>query len=163
MRSWSSAFPGAIPSPRRTLAAYGERCRFFKQSGERVDLSRPACARSYDRLRPTRLCFLAAFLASSFLRLNSAETAPPAHSDLVILGATPAGIAAAVSAARLGEKVTLVEPSYLVGGMMAGGLTKTDIGDRKTVGGLSAEFFSRIEKYYTDRYGANSSQVKQSS
>ena len=33
--------------------------------------------------------------------------------------------------------------------MVSGGLVATDMGDRKTVGGLADEFFNRIVKYYT--------------
>ncbi|HEY0946347.1 MAG TPA: FAD-dependent oxidoreductase [Opitutaceae bacterium] len=95
--------------------------------------------------------------------LRAAEPAPgELRCDVAILGATPAGIMAAVAAARSGESVVLLEPSYVVGGMMAGGLTKTDIGRRETVGGLSFEFFARVEAYYRDKYGAGSPQVRES-
>ncbi len=69
---------------------------------------------------------------------------------------------AAVAAARSGESVILLEPSYIVGGMLSGGLTKTDIGNRETVGGLSLEFFSRVERYYRDTYGPDSTQLAES-
>jgi hypothetical protein len=81
--------------------------------------------------------------------------------DIAVFGATPAGIMAAVSAARSGEKVILLESGYLVGGMMSGGLTKTDIGRRETVGGLSFEFFARVKKYYAETYGPDSTQAKE--
>ncbi|HPA17681.1 MAG TPA: FAD-dependent oxidoreductase [Verrucomicrobiae bacterium] len=74
-----------------------------------------------------------------------------AHSaDVVIYGATPAGITAAVAARREGASVALVEPSRRIGGMVAGGLSSTDTGNVKTIGGLAMEFFDRCEK----RYGA---------
>jgi NADPH-dependent 2,4-dienoyl-CoA reductase/sulfur reductase-like enzyme len=44
--------------------------------------------------------------------------------DLVIYGGTPGGIAAAVSAARMGREVTLVEYHGHLGGMTASGLGK---------------------------------------
>jgi hypothetical protein len=68
---------------------------------------------------------------------------------------------ASVAAARRGESVVLLEPGYLVGGMLSGGLTKTDIGNRSTVGGLSLEFFSRVERHYREKYGADSTQLKE--
>jgi len=95
---------------------------------------------------------LSLFLALS--TLVSAET------DVLVYGGTPAGIAAAVSSARQGRSVVLVEPLYYVGGMMAGGLTKTDIGDRATIGGVSREFFERVLKHYQAAYGPESEQVK---
>jgi hypothetical protein len=80
--------------------------------------------------------------------------------DLVVYGATPGGIMAAVAAARAGEHVIVLEPSYIVGGMMSGGLTKTDIGNRSTVGGLSFEFFQRVKAYYEKTYGPDSPQAR---
>jgi len=64
---------------------------------------------------------------------------------VVVFGATPAGIAAAAAAARAGQRVVLLEPSPWVGGMMSGGLAKTDIGPRgnEIIGGFAAEFFQR--------------------
>jgi len=82
--------------------------------------------------------------------------------DVLVYGGTPGGIAAAVSAARMGNNVTLADPGYFVGGMMAGGLTKTDLGNRSTIGGLSAEYFDRVFAYYKRTYGENSLQARQS-
>lgn len=70
------------------------------------------------------------------------------HFDLVVYGATPSGITAAVAAARQGLHVALVEPSHYIGGMAAGGLSYTDYGNRDTIGGLSREFFERAGSYY---------------
>ena len=85
---------------------------------------------------------------------------PEVRADLVVYGGTPAGIMAAVAAGRAGASVVLVEPSYLIGGLMSGGLHKTDIGRRETIGGLAKEFFQRVMTYYTQTYGAGSPQVK---
>jgi hypothetical protein len=81
--------------------------------------------------------------------------------DVFVYGATPAGIAASVEAARHGHSVILVEPSSLIGGMISGGLTKTDIGRKDTVGGLPDEFFQSIVDDYDATYGKNSVQSKQ--
>ena len=72
----------------------------------------------------------------------------PVETQVVVYGATPAGVVAALAAARHGQSVALVEESRHVGGMMSGGLVATDIGDRATVGGLADEFFKRVSKYY---------------
>ncbi len=109
-----------------------------------------------------RLCEIACAWAFAVGIASFGTAAPsPAIHDVVVFGATPAGIMASVSAAQRGESVVLIEPSYLVGGMMSGGLTKTDIGNRSTVGGLSLEFFSRVENHYREKYGPESSQLKE--
>jgi len=68
--------------------------------------------------------------------------------DIVIYGGSPSGLSAAVQAARLGSRVIVVEPYRRIGGMMAAGLTRTDLGDAKTTGGLCREFFDRVVKHY---------------
>ena len=67
---------------------------------------------------------------------------------------------AAVAAARQGHTVALVDINNHVGGVVSGGLVATDMGDRKTVGGLADEFFKRIVKYYAEKYGADSKELK---
>ncbi|MCJ8209001.1 FAD-dependent oxidoreductase [Mucilaginibacter sp. RS28] len=72
-----------------------------------------------------------------------------AHSpDLVIYGATPAGIMAAIAAAQEGLKVTIAEPGKYIGGMLTGGLSHTDYGDRTVIGGLAADFYKKVAEYY---------------
>jgi FAD dependent oxidoreductase/PKD domain len=110
-------------------------------------------------------CFVlvaAVALVAFFVPSGKAEdlAPPPPTYDLVVFGGTPAGIMAAVASARAGDSVALLESSYLIGGMAAGGLTKTDVGKRDTIGGLSAEFYDRVLDYYTKTYGADSEQVK---
>lgn len=68
--------------------------------------------------------------------------------DLCVYGATPAGIAAAVAAARLGRRVLLVEYEDHIGGIVSNGLTNADIGRRQAVGGFFYEFTRRVVKYY---------------
>ncbi len=66
--------------------------------------------------------------------------------DIVVVGGTPAGIVAAVSAARAGRSVVLMESSPWLGGMMSGGLSKTDVGGNghSYIGGVSREVFDRM-------------------
>src|SRR5690625_178468 len=68
--------------------------------------------------------------------------------DILIYGASSAGIIAAVTAARKGRSVILIEPSNHLGGLTTGGLGATDIGLEGTIGGLSLEFYTRIREYY---------------
>lgn len=107
-----------------------------------------------------RLRVVMALLLTGWMAISAGAVEPPARSDVVVFGGTPAGIMAAVAAARQGSSVVLIEPSYLLGGMMSGGLHKTDIGRGETIGGLSREFFNRVLAYYTKTYGAGSAQVK---
>ncbi len=115
-------------------------------------------------MRPFILaCLLAVsvFGPGPVIAAAATPTPPPTPAyDLVVFGATPAGIMSAVSAGRAGAKVLLLEPSYLPGGLMSGGLHKTDIGKPETIGGLSREFFNRVLAYYTQTYGPGSPQVK---
>ena len=64
--------------------------------------------------------------------------------DIIVYGATPAGIQAAVSAVKEGFNVLLTTPATIVGGMMTGGLGKTDVGNWTAIGGASATFFYDI-------------------
>ena len=79
---------------------------------------------------------------------------------MVVYGATPAGIIAAVAVAREGKSVVLLEPGRHLGGMITGGLCATDTGVRAAVGGYSREFFDRVRAYYVKKYGPKSQQVK---
>ncbi|MBX7256417.1 MAG: FAD-dependent oxidoreductase [Candidatus Hydrogenedentes bacterium] len=80
--------------------------------------------------------------------------------DVIVVGATPGGIGAAVAAARLGHSVALFEYYGHVGGMSASGLGKSDVETAGAIGGLWDEFVGRVLAYYTKTYGADSEQVK---
>ncbi len=69
--------------------------------------------------------------------------------DVAVYGATASGVMAAVSAAREGMRVALVEPGRHVGGMVSGGLSNSDV-DRQEqlIGGLAREFFVSAGKHY---------------
>lgn len=66
--------------------------------------------------------------------------------DVLVYGGTPAGVTAAIQAARGGKKVALLSFNRHVGGLTSGGLTATDVGNRAAIGGLAIEFYTRIEK-----------------
>lgn len=71
--------------------------------------------------------------------------------DVCVYGGTSGGVVAAVQAARMGKRVVLVEPGRHLGGMMAGGLSWSDVGSAeraKLFGGLAREVFQRIGKHY---------------
>jgi hypothetical protein len=72
--------------------------------------------------------------------------------DVCIYGGTPGGIVAAVTAAREGSSVLVVEPTKWVGGMVTGGLTSTDVGKPETIGGVAREFFARAAARYDGQH-----------
>jgi len=73
--------------------------------------------------------------------------------DVVVLGGGPAGVCAAVAAARQGAKTLLVESHSTLGGMATGALVGPFMtvydrdGEQLTVGGLFREIVERLEKY----------------
>jgi hypothetical protein len=68
--------------------------------------------------------------------------------DVVVYGATASGVMAAIAASNEGMKVLLVEPGNYVGGMVTGGLSHTDFGDRTVIGGMALEFYSKVAEHY---------------
>lgn len=70
------------------------------------------------------------------------------EADVVVYGATPGGIAAAVAAARRGRSVLLAAYEDHIGGIVSNGLTNADIGKRQAVGGLFYEFTRRVVRHY---------------
>ncbi|HEY4356746.1 MAG TPA: FAD-dependent oxidoreductase [Acidobacteriaceae bacterium] len=80
--------------------------------------------------------------------------------DVVVYEATPGGIAAAITAARLGDSVALIETHDHVGGMMTSGLGKSDVETKDAIGGLFLEFTQKVRRFYVTKYGADSDNVK---
>jgi len=80
--------------------------------------------------------------------------------DVVVVGGTPGGISAAVSAARLGCRVALVEYHVHVGGMATSGLGKSDIENRYAMSELFEQFVSRVHEHYLAVYGRDSESVR---
>jgi hypothetical protein len=69
-------------------------------------------------------------------------------SDVVVFGATAAGVTAAVGARSAGASVVLVGPGHHVGGMVSGGLSWTDVGDASVIDGLALRFYAEVAKRY---------------
>ena len=68
--------------------------------------------------------------------------------EIVVYGATAGGTVAAIAAADEGAKVLLIEPRRNVGGMVTGGLSHNDYGDRTVIGGMALEFYKKVAGYY---------------
>ena len=82
--------------------------------------------------------------------------------DVVVLGAGPGGLAAALAAGRGGAKVLLVEKNGYLGGNMAIGLPLLGFLDKdgnKVIGGIADEFMKDMASYET-AYGRAASEHK---
>jgi hypothetical protein len=55
---------------------------------------------------------------------------------------------AAVAAAEAGARAVLVGPDRRVGGMVSGGLSWTDTGDTRVIGGLAGRFYAAVARHY---------------
>jgi hypothetical protein len=82
--------------------------------------------------------------------------------DVVIYGATPAGIASALAAGGEGQKVLLVEPTARIGGLVTSGLSHTDYHAYEGLTGAFLDFSKRVEAHYRAQFGADSIEVKNS-
>ena len=89
-----------------------------------------------------------------------AESGAAKQTDVAVIGGTPAGIAAAIAAARAGLDVVLVEPSRHLGGLMTNGLGATDIRPNETVGGIFRQFAGLVREHYASTYGVGSAQFQ---
>lgn len=70
------------------------------------------------------------------------------QADLCVYGGVSGGAIAAIAGAAQGLRVILLEPSLHLGGMTAGGLGMTDVGNKHIIGGLSREFYRRVGAKY---------------
>ena len=74
--------------------------------------------------------------------------------DVVVYGGTASGVIAAVAAGREGMKVALIEPKRHIGGLVSGGLSRTDVGRKEAIGGYAREVYRRAGAHYDLRpYG----------
>jgi hypothetical protein len=91
-----------------------------------------------------RAAIAGAFAAGATARLHSQPK--PEVFEVVVFGATPAGVLASVAAARVGARVALVEPASWVGGDFYTGVCHAEEipgNRRRLVGGICQEFFER--------------------
>jgi hypothetical protein len=84
--------------------------------------------------------------ALHYYRPVPAGPARTVEADLVVYGGTPGGVTAAIQATRMGKTAVLATFNKHVGGLTSGGLTATDLGNARAIGGLSREFFDRVGK-----------------
>ena len=80
--------------------------------------------------------------------------------DLTIFGATPSGLASAVTAGRKGLKVALISSNDQLGGILTNGLGAMDQLYNGFRSPLNKEIKENIIDFYINKYGENSEQVK---
>lgn len=73
--------------------------------------------------------------------------------EILIVGATPAGIAAGVRAAREGSRVVIATETDHLGGMVSNGIGTADTVYRRQRAPVLDEFFGLIADHYRDEYG----------
>lgn len=92
--------------------------------------------------------FMAQGTAHYFQREWTELTYQSLDVDVCIYGGSSAGVSAAITAARRGRRVALVNPAQFVGGMTTGGLGWTDSGKKEVVGGLARQFYRDVGRLY---------------
>jgi hypothetical protein len=96
------------------------------------------------RCRILVMCFVFVFV----LNITSSFSQSVEEVDVCVYGGTSAGVIAAYTAQSLGKTVLLIEPGRHLGGLSAGGLGYTDIGNKYAVTGLARDFYRRIGTHY---------------
>lgn len=86
-----------------------------------------------------------------FLTTRAEQVPVVSDTDVVVIGAGPAGLSAAVSAARNGARVTLVERYHHLGGMASGGMVlvlddMVNDGTEIVTTGIVSEFVDRMQR-----------------
>jgi flavin-dependent dehydrogenase len=88
---------------------------------------------------------------TTFVMTEGEQIPVVADCDVVVVGAGPAGHAAAISASRNGASVTLLERYHHLGGMASGGMVlvlddMVNEGNEVVTTGIVSEFVERMEK-----------------
>ena len=89
-------------------------------------------------------------LAVAAMAVAGCEPTAVNEADIIIYGSSPAAIAAAVQAKRMGKTAIVVSPETRIGGLTTGGLGATDIGNKCAFGGIALEFYQAVSAYYKD-------------
>ena len=102
-------------------------------------------------MRLSRILWAILLVTASVTTGEGALPLPPApvgSYDVVVVGAGTGGCAAAISAARLGMRVALVEESTWIGGQLTASAVSTMDDVRRNRSGLYGEVISRIVAHY---------------
>ena len=81
--------------------------------------------------------------------ITSATGATQANDyDVVVIGGTPAGVAAAIAAARADKTVIIIEQSPVLGGVLSSGVLRLDDKYVESNSGVMEEFRQRVKAYH---------------
>jgi hypothetical protein len=80
--------------------------------------------------------------------------------DVIVIGGTPAGVAAAIAAGRAGKSVIIIEQSPVLGGVLSSGVLRLDDYYIESNSGVIEEFRQRVSKYHRSQL-ANDPLVKE--
>ena len=81
------------------------------------------------------------------IEIQDITTIQPMY-DVCVYGATSSGVVAAYTAAKMGKNVLLIATNNHIGGLSAGGLGQTDIGNKHVIKGISRDFYRRLGSVY---------------
>ncbi len=84
----------------------------------------------------------------STMALQAEDPPTTMKSDVVVIGGTPAGIAAAIAAGRAGKTVILIEQSPVLGGVLSSGVIRLDDLYVESNSGVMEEFRQRVRTYH---------------
>lgn len=82
---------------------------------------------------------------------ETAVSSEPARYDVVVIGGTPAGVAAGIAAARLGKSVVIVEQAPVLGGVLSSGVLRLDDQYLESNTGVMEEFRQRVAVYHREK------------
>ncbi|MCE9520225.1 MAG: FAD-dependent oxidoreductase [Verrucomicrobia bacterium] len=94
-----------------------------------------------------------ALMLSARLHVSAApeSSSEPARYDVVVIGGTPAGIAAGIAAARMGKSVVIVEQAPVLGGALSSGVLRLDDQYIESNTGVMEEFRQRVTAYHREK------------
>ncbi|NLN76850.1 MAG: FAD-dependent oxidoreductase [Armatimonadetes bacterium] len=106
-------------------------------------------SKKLNDLKPnTTYAFKCSAAEGSITEQTWADLPEKAAYDVLVIGGTASGVAAAITAARAGLNVALVETTNRLGGMSSNGLGAADTANPLYVNGMFREFGERIWQYY---------------
>ncbi|WP_263359982.1 FAD-dependent oxidoreductase [Acidicapsa ligni] len=148
--------PGNIPLTIASIALTGDSAADFKfTSGCGATVPASGSCSVQVSFAPAVVGQQSASLVITDGALNSTQTvsltgmgSSTAVVDVIVYGATPSGIMAAIEAAQHGKQVLLLEPTGHVGGMMTNGLGHSDSYATNAIGGLVKKFFGMVNTFY---------------
>lgn len=118
------------------------------------DPSHAFASKTLGKLTPNTVYTYKCSLYEGNIREKTWDALPKeAKYDVLVIGATASGTAAAITAARSGLTVALVEPTNRLGGMSVMGLGAADTANPLYINGMFREFSERIWSFYNVQPG----------